>query len=256
MTGPVVRVDGVSFRYGLQRRWSLRGVSVATSGGVVALLGPNGAGKSTLLRLVAGVVGVQQGRVEVGGVAAVGARGRRRVRAQVGFLPQRFDLMAGLRAVDTVAHAGWVQGLERDRIETAALAALDVVGLRGRAAERVRRLSGGQRQRLGIAAAIVHDPAVLVLDEPTVGLDPGQVVDVREHLRHASQNRTVLVSTHLMDDVDQLCERVVVLDDGEVVHASDVEGLRAQGQQASANGAGPGSVLTAGYQAVVGGVRS
>jgi ABC-2 type transport system ATP-binding protein len=213
--------------------------------GVTGLLGPNGAGKTTLLSLVATVLQGGSGQIEVGGHDVRTRHGRLAARRLLGFLPQRFDLSGGMSLQDTVAYAGWSWGLGKGEVGAAAVRALRVVGLEDRASQRVRVLSGGQRQRLGIAAAIVHDPRVLILDEPTVGLDPAQRLRTREYLQEIGRERTVLLSTHLIEDVSRLCERIVVLSEGRVRYHGDTAALIA----GSAEDANPLiSPLEAGYE--------
>ncbi|GAA2669714.1 hypothetical protein GCM10010428_25530 [Actinosynnema pretiosum subsp. pretiosum] len=142
----------------------------------------------------------------------VSPRGRDEGKASpVGFVPQRFSLAGEMRVFDTVAYAAWVNGVARRECGTAAAHALDPVGLADRSKTRVRALSGGQRQRVGIAAALAHEPGLLVLDEPTAGLDPGQRLRLREVVAALGATRAVLLSTHLIEDISHSCDRAGVL---------------------------------------------
>lgn len=181
--------------------------------GVVGLLGPNGAGKTTLLRTMATVLPPREGTVTVDGTVVDGERVARRVRRKIGYLPQEFGYDAGMRVVDFVRYAAWMRGVpaeERDRATNRALVEVDLVAYRR---TRMRKLSGGARQRAGIAWAIVGRPPVVLLDEPTVGLDPRQRLQFRKVVAglHGS---VVVLSTHLIDDIDAICDRVVVLQGG------------------------------------------
>ncbi|WP_447001969.1 ATP-binding cassette domain-containing protein [Saccharothrix isguenensis] len=182
----------------------LSGVDWTIDTGVTGLLGPNGAGKTTLLNLLVGLEKPASGAVRFQGSSS----------GTIGFVPQRFSLVGGMRVVDTVAYAAWVNGVDRRGCADAALRALAAVRLDDLAAARVRTLSGGQRQRLGVAAALAHDPDLLVLDEPTVGLDPAQRMRLREVIADIGRTRTVLLSTHLIEDISHLCQRVGVLAEG------------------------------------------
>lgn len=244
---PAVRVEDVSFSYGARSR-ALRSVSLELGTGVHGLLGPNGAGKSTLMFLMATVLPAAAGKVEVAGHDVSTRHGRRAARRLLGLLPQRFDLVGGMTLRDTVAYAGWSSGLDKRECVPAALRALELVQLDDRAGDRVRRLSGGQRQRLGIAAAVVHDPQVLILDEPTVGLDPVQRVRIRQHLETIGRYRTVLISTHMIEDVVKLCGRIVVLNEGGVVYDGPTEALAAEGQSEASALVSP---LEAAYQGLL-----
>lgn len=234
-----ITVKGVCFSYGRKR--VLHDIDWVVRRGVTGLLGPNGSGKTTLLSVLIGLVRPTTGAVVPfiargdDTVAAEAddhaqARGGRhastgRGEARFGFVPQRFSLTGGMRVVDAVAYTAWVNGMPRGECEPAAVRALAVVDLAGKARVKVKTLSGGQRQRVGIAASLAHDPDVLVLDEPTVGLDPEQRLRVRDTIVEIGRARTVVVSTHLLDDVPQLCGRVGVLSEDRLVFDGTVNEL-------------------------------
>lgn len=213
--------------------------------GVVGLLGPNGAGKTTLLSVLATVLKVSTGYATVGGYDVTTASGRRAARRMVGWLPQRFDLSGGMTVADTVRYAAWSSGVDITDSESAVRRALSVVDLADRSGERVRRLSGGQRQRLGLAAALAHRPRILLLDEPTSGLDPAQRVRFRAYIQAAGKGRTILLATHLLDDVHHLCGHVVVLARGRVAFDGIPASLAEQG---GTNGNPLESSLERGYR--------
>ncbi|SDC85437.1 ATP-binding cassette domain-containing protein [Actinokineospora iranica] len=201
-------VENVGFTYG--RKQALSDVNWAVDTGITGLLGPNGAGKTTLLNLLAGLAKPTTGRIVVDDTG-------RSSSPRVGFVPQRFSLAGEMKVRDTVAYAAWVNGVPRKECPDASAKALAAVQLDEFATSRVRSLSGGQRQRLGVAAALAHEPDILVLDEPTVGLDPGQRLRLREVIADLGSSRTVLLSTHLIEDVSHLCKRVGVLAKGKLV---------------------------------------
>ncbi|GGP34687.1 ATP-binding cassette domain-containing protein [Saccharothrix coeruleofusca] len=204
----LVHVERVGFSYG--RTEILRGVDWRIGLGVTGLLGPNGAGKTTLLNLLVGLARPTGGTITM-------RDGDRGAGFAVGFVPQRFSLAGEMRVLDTVAYAAWVNGVAREDCGKAAGTALEMVGLSDNARTRVRALSGGQRQRVGIAAALAHQPRLLVLDEPTAGLDPGQRLRLREVVAAIGATRAVLLSTHLIEDISHLCDRVGVLAGGRLV---------------------------------------
>lgn len=212
----------VSHHY--RRRPALESVTLEVNRGFTGLLGPNGAGKSTLLNLAATVLPLQGGHLLVGGNDVSGTTGRRRARQQLGYLPQRFDIAGSMRVVDAVEYAAWAQGVADGECWRAARDALELVDL-VELTQRVRHLSGGQRQRLGIACALAHDPSILLLDEPTAGLDPGQRSTVRQHLTRLSKDRTILMATHILEDVARFCDRLVVLNQGRVLFDGPPTGL-------------------------------
>ncbi|MBP2328112.1 ABC-2 type transport system ATP-binding protein [Kibdelosporangium banguiense] len=201
----IVAFEDVSYSY--RRKPALTNLNWTVSEGITGLVGPNGAGKSTMLALLVGLRKPKSGRVTVGGT---GSGTRRRV----GYLPQRFSLVPSMTVRNTVVYAAWLNGLDRRAAEAAADRALELVDLSDRADSAVRTLSGGLRQRAGIAAAVAHEPEIVVLDEPTVGLDPGQRVRIRRVIERIGMNHTVVLSTHLVEDVVNLCPTVSVLDAG------------------------------------------
>src|SRR5690606_23543926 len=201
-----IRLEGITFRYG--RRKVLQGLDWSIHPGVTGLLGENGAGKTTLMSVLVGLRTAQAGSVTIEA---------RRATPRHGFVPQRFSVPGEMLLVDAVSYAAWLNGVDRGAATDAATKALQAVNLDDLARSRVRALSGGQRQRLGIAAGLAHDPDVLVLDEPTVGLDVRQrdrVLDVIEDLGETGRN--VLLSTHMLADVAAVCDRIGVLVDGRI----------------------------------------
>jgi ABC-2 type transport system ATP-binding protein len=193
--------------------------------GVSGLLGPNGAGKTTLLHLIAGVTRPKRGTITMyDGVTSV-ASGQKGYGRRIGFVPQHFSFAGEMRVLDTVTYAAWVNGMPRKRCVSAAQSALDQVDLLERAGTLVGSLSGGQRQRLGVATALAHEPDMLILDEPTAGLDPSQRLRLREVIASVGASRPVIISTHLVEDVTHLCQKVGVLAAGRMAFDDTVEEL-------------------------------
>ena len=211
-----VELTGVGKRYG--RTHALSDVDLAFDHGVTGLLGPNGAGKTTLLRIVATSIAADSGQVRLFGRdpqhsnADVTA-----VRRQLGYLPQELGYPSDMTAFGFVEYVAVLKEWnDRERRAREVRRVLDLVGLTDQAATRVSKLSGGQRRRVGLAQALLGDPGLVVLDEPTTGLDPAQRADLRRTLSAVGHRSTVLLSTHQTEDVAALCERVVVLADGVV----------------------------------------
>ncbi|KOW00096.1 ABC transporter ATP-binding protein [Streptomyces sp. NRRL B-1140] len=210
-----VSASGLSLRYGGTR--ALDDVSLRLTAGVTGLLGPNGAGKTTLLRVLATALRADRGAFTVLGHDPGTARGRHEVRRRLGYLPQTPGFHPDFTAfefVDYVAILKEMTGRAARHREVRRV--LDEVGLADVRGKRIRKLSGGMRQRVALGAALVGDPGFLVLDEPTVGLDPEQRMRFRELIAEAGQGRTVLLSTHQTEDVAMLCHRVVVMAAGRV----------------------------------------
>ena len=211
-----IEVESLSFKYG--SRQALRDINVRLARGVTGLLGPNGAGKSTLLNVVAGIDKPATGTVRV----VDGSANSALLRGKVGYLPQRFTFATELTVRDTVAYAAWVNGRRGRDLDTLVEKSLHSVGLSEKRDQRVRSLSGGQRQRLGIATALAHEPAILILDEPTVGLDPQQRLRVREVIKGIGATTPVVLSTHLVEDITYLCRDVVILVSGRLAYQGTV----------------------------------
>ncbi|WP_327176594.1 ATP-binding cassette domain-containing protein [Streptomyces sp. NBC_01335] len=203
-----------TFRYGRRSRPVLDRLDLAFSPGHTVLLGPNGAGKSTLLALGAGAYRALPGNVRYGRLDPSERSQANEYRKKVSWLPQHPGFLSGLTCREHVAHVGWLKGMrERDAWQAAAKA-IDTVGLAEKADHKTKTLSGGQRQRIAIAQALVHDAELLLLDEPTVGLDPQQrrrFLDVLIQLRGQVH---VIVSTHDITDLDEAFDEVVVLETG------------------------------------------
>ncbi|MFF3846004.1 ABC transporter ATP-binding protein [Streptomyces sp. NPDC002328] len=210
-----VTAAGLSLRYGGTR--ALDGVSLRLTRGVTGLLGPNGAGKTTLLRVLATAVPPDGGEFTVLGHDPRTSAGRLDLRRGLGYLPQNPGFHPDFTAFDFVDYVAILKELTdraaRHREVRRVLEAVDLSEVRSK---RIKRLSGGMRQRVALAAALVGDPGFLVLDEPTVGLDPEQRMRFRELIADAGEGRTVLLSTHQTEDVAMLCHRVVVLANGRV----------------------------------------
>lgn len=239
-------VEADRLGYVFRGRSALTDVSFALPKGVTGLLGPNGAGKSTLMSLIATVRRPQTGSLKVMGVDPASELGL--VRRQLGYLPQRFDVLRSSTVLRNVEYAAWARGLSVAQAKEAAEESLEQVDLAAERTTLAGRLSGGMRQRLGIACAVVHRPAVILLDEPTVGLDPVQRVGVRHLIRNLAKDATVLVSTHLLEDLTGLTSAVLVLSEGRVKFQgslSEMEALSAAAPEGL-------SAAEAGYAAVLG----
>lgn len=222
-----VVLDGVSRSFGGSQ--ALAGVDLEIGPGITGLLGPNGAGKTTFLRILATVLAPSHGSVKVGSWNPARPADRTQVRRQLGYLPQDLGLYPRFTVFEFVDYMAILKELtdpgDRHRRVQAALTA---VGLQDRAKARIRTLSGGMKRRVGIAQAIVADPGLLLLDEPTTGLDPEQRIRFRQLIAGLGEHRTVLLSTHLVEDVAAICAMVIVLWEGRVLFHGTPQQLRSQ----------------------------
>jgi ABC-2 type transport system ATP-binding protein len=211
---PIAAVDGLTKRYGATV--ALDGVDLTLYPGVTGLLGPNGAGKTTLIRMLTTSAPPTAGRIRVLGHEATGTLAERtEVRRRIGYLPQEVSFPRGMTCFGFVDYIAILkEWTDRARRQVEVNRVLDLVGLGERATRRIRVLSGGQRRRLALAQAFIGAPQLLVLDEPTTGLDPEQRASLRTLLSDRPDDSAVLLSTHQTEDVAALCERVVVMDAG------------------------------------------
>ncbi|GII81727.1 ABC transporter ATP-binding protein [Sphaerisporangium rufum] len=210
-----VRAAGLRLQAG--RRTVVDGLDLSLGTGVHGLLGPNGAGKTTLIRALATVLRPAGGTLEVLGRPATGRTGLREPRRRIGYLPQEFGYYRRFTVREFVEYMAWLKEVPGADVPAATQRAIDRVGLADRADHRMKTLSGGMLRRAGIAQAIVNDPVLLLLDEPTVGLDPAQRVRLRELLQTLGADTCVVVSTHLVEDVAAACTGVLLMADGRLV---------------------------------------
>ena len=210
--GDFVAVDEVSFSI--------------EPGEIVGLLGPNGAGKTTIMKMLTGFLEPSSGRALVDGVEL--EQDPAAVQAQLGYLPENLPLYPELTVVDYLAHAAELRQLED--VRGAVVAAIEATDLKEKALDPIGTLSRGYKQRVGVAQAILHKPRFLILDEPTNGLDPGQTQHMRQLVQQLAQSATVILSTHIMQEVNAICDRALILRNGALVLDERLRDL----QQASA----------------------
>jgi ABC-2 type transport system ATP-binding protein len=241
-------VSGLHVRH--RRTVALDAVDLTLGRGVHGLLGPNGAGKTSLIRILATVAQPDGGRVEILGEDVGEPRRRGPVRRRLGYLPQEFGYYPGFTVREFVAYMAWLKELPPARVPAAVERAVGRVGLGDRIDAKVRTLSGGMVRRVGIAQAVVNDPDILLLDEPTAGLDPEQRVEFRGLLRELGASATVVVSTHLVEDVAAACTEVTLLDAGRVAYRGTPDSLSALGGDEGTDGVGD-NPIERGYTAAL-----
>src|SRR2546430_1006243 len=245
-----VEISDLARRFG--RHQAVAGVNLQAGPGVFGLLGPNGAGKTTLLRMMATVIPPTTGHLRLLG-RDPGAYGpRREVRRRLGYLPQNLGYYPGFTVAEFVEYFALLKEMPAAQVPAAVATAVERVDLGGNAKAKLRTLSGGMLRRVGIAQAIVNEPELLLLDEPTAGLDPEQRVAFRALLRELGQRATVIVSTHLVEDVGAACTEVALMDRGKIVFQGTVDELTARGEGTGAAGDAP---LERGYSAVLAAAR-
>lgn len=212
----IVHARSLTKRYG--RSTALESIDLDLSTGITGLLGPNGAGKTTLLRILATSLAPSSGALQVLGLDPGDASGRLAIRRSLGYVPQEVGLYDNFTAFEFVDYVAILkEHVDRSARHEEVRRVLDDVDLGDVRSKKIRKLSGGMKRRVALAQALLGDPALLVLDEPTVGLDPEQRLRFRQLISRHAERRCVVLSTHMTEDVEALCDRVVALDEGRIV---------------------------------------
>lgn len=205
-----IEVVNVSKNYGEQK--ALDNVSFSISKGeIVGFLGPNGAGKSTLMKILTTYISADEGKALVNDNDVI--KNAKAVQKAVGYLPEHNPLYLDLYIREYLAFNADVYKIPKSRIEEV----ITLTGLTPESNKKIGELSKGYRQRVGLACALLHDPKVLILDEPTTGLDPNQLVEIRELIKNIGKNKTVFLSTHIMQEVEAICDRIIIINNGKIV---------------------------------------
>ena len=220
MEKSIVSVKNLSHRYSVQ--WAVKDVSFEINEkGVTGLLGSNGAGKSTTMNIICGVLNQTQGDVFINGVNL--RENPVEAKKNIGFLPQQPPLYTDLTIGEYLRHAALLRLVEPDKVDEAVDLALEKCSITHFRDRLIKNLSGGYQQRVGIAQAIVHNPQFVVLDEPTNGLDPNQIVDIRNLIRDIAKHHAVLLSTHILSEVQAICDNIYMIESGKLVFSGTME---------------------------------
>jgi ABC-2 type transport system ATP-binding protein len=211
--GDIVAVRDVSF--------------TAEQGQILGFLGPNGAGKTTTMRILTGFLPATSGTARVAGFDVFTESAE--VRRRIGYLPENPPLYAEMTTEAYLRFVARIKGMARDAVEDGIDRVVKLCGLEAVRTRLLKHLSKGFRQRAGLAQALIHDPPVLVLDEPTIGLDPRQIIEIRSLVRELAGQRTVILSTHILPEVSQICEKVVIINDGQIVLEDDMKSITRTG---------------------------
>lgn len=202
----------------------LDNISFAVNQGeILGFLGPNGAGKTTTMKIITSFWIPDSGEVMVGGLNVV--KDSLKIRAMIGYLPENVPLYDDMKVYEYLKFVGEVRGISKNSIKQRIGDIAEACGLRSVIRKPVEELSKGYRQRLGLAQAIIHDPDVLILDEPTTGLDPNQIVEIRDLIKRIGKEKTVIFSTHILSEASAICDRVVIINNGQIVGEGTPEEL-------------------------------
>lgn len=213
-----IEVKDISKSYGEQKALDAISFSV-NKGEIVGFLGPNGAGKSTLMKILTTYLNADEGTALVNGSNV--SEDQKAVQKSVGYLPEHNPLYLDLYVREYLAFNADVYKVNKSRIEEV----IRLTGLSPESHKKIGALSKGYRQRVGLATALLHDPEVLILDEPTTGLDPNQIVEIRDLIKNIGKDKTVFLSTHIMQEVEAICDRVIIIDHGKIVTDKKLKNL-------------------------------
>ena len=220
-----ILIEGLTKKYGPQRAVDAISFHVKT-GEVLGFLGPNGAGKTSTMKIIACYTAPSEGDVRVGDFSV--RENPQEVKKLIGYLPENNPLYLDMPVIDYLEYAALLQGVEKGMVQNQIRKMVKMCGLNAEKHKKIGELSKGYRQRVGLAQAMIHDPQVLILDEPTSGLDPNQIVEIRRLIRELGREKTVILSTHILPEVEATCSRILIINKGKIVADGTSDSLRKQ----------------------------
>jgi ABC-2 type transport system ATP-binding protein len=220
-------VENLTKKYGDQKAVDDISFEVI-SGEVVGFLGPNGAGKSTTMRILTCYMAPTDGKISVAGYEA--DKDPEKIKKRIGYLPENNPLYTDMAIIDYLKFCAEIQGIRKEEVNGRIKQMIDVCGLNLERHKRINELSKGYRQRVGLAQAMIHDPEILILDEPTSGLDPNQIVEIRKLIKELGKEKTVILSSHILSEVEATCDRILIINKGKIVADGTSDTLRKQAQ--------------------------
>lgn len=223
-----IKIQNLTKSYGFQKAVDNISFEVKT-GEILGFLGPNGAGKTTTMKMITNYIASDSGNIEIGGSSVMTGA----LKQKIGYLPEHNPLYHDMPVMDYLAFCAALSGVDKNRIDSRVIEMVKVCGLDIEKHKKISQLSKGFRQRVGLAQAMIHDPEILILDEPTTGLDPNQIVEIRELIKQIGKEKTVILSTHILPEVEATCDRILIINRGQIVADGTAATLRkqAQGQQ-------------------------
>ena len=218
-----ILIEGLTKAYGIQKAVDNISFEVRT-GEIVGFLGPNGAGKTTTMKMITQFISPDSGNITIGGKSI----SEHNLRGSIGYLPENNPLYEDMPVMDYLSFCGELQGIKKDHLQHRVREMIVMCGLNEEKHKKIGELSKGYRQRVGLAQAMIHDPAILILDEPTTGLDPNQRVEIRELIKRLGVHKSVILSTHILPEVEATCDRILIINKGRIVANGTPESLRMQ----------------------------
>lgn len=209
----MVKIDSLNKSFGRIKALDNLNIGVK-KGELLGIIGPNGAGKTTAIRIICCILQPNSGEVTVGGYSI--RHDQIKIKSMIGYLPEEPNLYERFKARDLLQYFGELYGVPKNQLDSRIEELLELVGMSKRAEDRINTFSKGLRQRIGIARALIHDPEVIIFDEPTMGLDPATSITIRNFIKELKGDKTVILCTHYMDEADLLCDRVAILNQGKI----------------------------------------
>ena len=226
----ILKIENLSHRY--STAWAIRDINLEINQtGVIGLLGSNGAGKSTTMNIVCGVVNQTEGTVTINGYDT--RKQPELSKMEIGFLPQTPPVYTDLTVDEFLTYAAEIRLIPKNKIKAAVGEAMEKCQISHFSSRLIKNLSGGYKQRVGIAQSIIHKPKLVIMDEPTNGLDPNQLIEARKLIREIAQDRTVLLSSHIMSEIHMLCREVIMIENGRIIFSDSMDAFNNYVQPAS-----------------------
>lgn len=220
-------IENLTKRFGVQKAVDNISLKVAT-GEILGFLGPNGAGKTTTMKIITSYIAPDEGKVYIGGRLL--SDNQVELKKHIGYLSENNPLYEDMPVMDFLSFCADLHGIEKSRIPNRVVEMIRITGLDREKHKKIGELSKGYQQRVGLAQAMIHDPEILILDEPTSGLDPNQIMEIRKLIRELGREKTVILSTHILPEVEATCDRIFIINKGRIVADGTAESLRKQAQ--------------------------
>lgn len=218
-------IENLTKRYGPQKAVDNISMKVAT-GEILGFLGPNGAGKTTTMKMITNYIAPDEGNIFIGGKPVT--ENPHEIRKHIGYLSENNPLYQEMPVIDYLSFCAEIQRVEKSKIPGRVIEMIRLTGLNREKHKKIGELSKGYQQRVGLAQAIIHNPKILILDEPTSGLDPNQIVEIRKLIRELGREKTVILSTHILPEVEATCDRIFIINKGKIVADGTADSLRKQ----------------------------
>jgi ABC-2 type transport system ATP-binding protein len=222
-----IKIENLTKKYGVQKAVDSISFEVKT-GEILGFLGPNGAGKTTTMKMITDYLSPGEGSITIGGRSI--ADHADELKKHIGYLPENNPLYQDMAVIDYLRFCGSLQGIDKEDLDDRVREMIRICGVNAEKHKKIGELSKGYKQRVGLAQAMIHDPEILILDEPTSGLDPNQIVEIRKLIRELGREKTVILSTHILPEVEATCDRILIIHNGKIVADGSSDTLRKQGQ--------------------------